>query len=52
LGKKYQLLIRMWIKQDKLYDTSKEAYEEGCKIANPKDVAVEEVEVETGKSNG
>jgi hypothetical protein len=38
----------MWVKQDKLYDTSKEAYEEGYKIAKPEDVAVEEVEVETG----
>jgi len=40
------LLIRMWVKQDKLYDSAKEAQEVGLKVAKPEDVAVEPVEVE------
>lgn len=42
--KKYQLLIRMWVKQDKLYDSADEAYDAGRKIANEEDIAVEPVE--------
>jgi len=41
---KYRLLIRMWIKQDKLYDTAADAKEAGEKIAKPEDVAVMPVE--------
>jgi len=41
---KYRLLIRMWIKQDKLYSTAAAAKEAGEKIAQPEDVAVEPVE--------
>lgn len=41
---KYRLLIRMWVKQDKLYNTAKEAQEAGEKIAKPEDIAVEEVD--------
>jgi len=44
--KKFQLLIRMWVKQDKLYDTVAEAYEVGKKIAKEEDIATEPVEVE------
>jgi len=38
---KYRLLIRIWVKQDKLYDTAKEAHEAGLKIAKPEDIAIE-----------
>jgi len=31
MTKKYRLLIRIWIPQDKLYDTVAEAYEVGKK---------------------
>lgn len=41
---KYRLLIRMWVRQDKLYDTAKEAHEAGEKIAKPEDIAVERVD--------
>jgi len=34
----------MWVKQDKLYNTAKEAQEAGEKIAKPEDIAVEEVD--------
>jgi len=44
MAKKYQLLIRMWVKQTTLYDTAKEAYQVGLKVAKPEDIAVEEVE--------
>jgi len=36
----------MWVKQDKLYDSAKEAEEVGLKIAKPEDIAMETVEVE------
>jgi hypothetical protein len=45
MTKKYQLSIRIWVKQDKLYDTAQEAYAIGQKVAKPEDIAVEEVEV-------
>jgi len=41
---KYQLSIRMWVKQTKLYDTAEEAYKVGQKVAKPEDIAVEEVD--------
>lgn len=41
---KYRLLIRIWVKQDKLYDTAKAAHEAGEKIAKPEDIAVERVD--------
>jgi len=44
MKKKYQLSIRMWIKQSKLYDSAKEAYEAGRKIASEENFAVETVE--------
>lgn len=44
MTKKYRLFIRMWIKQDKLYDSAEEAYEVGRKIAKEEDITVEEVE--------
>jgi len=34
----------MWVKQDTLYDTAKEAQEAGEKVAKPEDIAVEQVD--------
>ena len=46
MTKKYQLLIRMWVKQtDKLYDSAAEAYEAGRKVADEENLSVQEVEV-------
>jgi len=41
---KYRLLIRIWVPQDKLYNTAKEAHDAGEKIAKPEDIAVERVD--------
>jgi len=43
MAKKYQLLIRIWVPQDHLYDTVAEAYEAGQKIAKPEDIAIVEI---------
>jgi len=47
MTKKYRLFIRMWVKQNRLYDSAEKAYEVGRKIANEEDITVEEVEEET-----
>jgi len=43
MTKKYRLLIRIWVPQDHLYSTPREAQEAGEKIAKKEDIAVEEV---------
>lgn len=44
MTKKFQLLVRIWVKQTPLYNTATEAYEVGRKIAKEEDITVEEVE--------
>lgn len=52
MGKKYQLFVRMWVKQtDKLYDSLEEGYKAARKLADKADIQMHDIRVEEANEN-